>query len=311
MRQAAFTLMELLVTVAMIGLLVALLLPAVQQARAAVARVQCANNMRQIGLALHQFHDAYGVFPAASWTQAEITNPAGKHVGWRAVILPFLEQANLQAAYRFDEDWWSPANLQIGAQTVKIYQCPTTPFRPLVVSAVAHAPRPAMTFPQPLGPTDYEAIMGVQAIVDSNLYATAAANRSVMFRNSSTKMAGIADGTSQTIMVVECAARPRVYFRGRMSPAHVNDQGQSWVDNEGAFSLDGSTHDGLLQGQGPTISPHALNATNFNEPYSFHSGGANHLFADGHLSFIRENVPLLTFAALVTRCGGEVVGAAP
>jgi prepilin-type processing-associated H-X9-DG protein len=87
----------------------------------------------------------------------------------------------------------------------------------------------------------------------------------------------------------------------------ANDQGQGWIDSEGPFSLDGANADGSLQGQGPTLTPRAINATNENEPYAFHSGGANVAFADGHVQFIRESVGLKTFAALCTRSGGEVV----
>ena len=107
-------------------------------------------------------------------------------------------------------------------------------------------------------------------------------------------------------MVVECAARPLVY-RGRTLRGDLsNDQGQCWADSEGAFSLDGANEDGSLQGLGPILTPRAINATNENEPYSFHPFGANFLFADGHISFLSDQIGLLEFAALVTRNAGEV-----
>jgi prepilin-type processing-associated H-X9-DG protein len=140
--------------------------------------------------------------------------------------------------------------------------------------------------------------MGVQATVDPARYATPATNRSAMFRNSAIRLTHITDGTACTILLVECAARP-LTFRGRFArPDLPNDQGQGWVDSEGPFSLDGSNDDGSLQGQGPVLTPQAINATNENEPYSFHSGGGNFLFADGHVQFIAETIPLEVFAAL-------------
>jgi len=303
----AFTLVELLVVIAIIGVLVALLLPAVQAAREAARRTSCQNHLRQIGLALHNFHDLHGVFPASGWTLAGPGNPAGKAVGWRALTLPHLEQTALNSLYDFDVNWWEGRNLVAASTVVKVYQCPSVPQRLPVLSAVAKSPRPAMTFPRPLAPTDYEALMGVQATIDQALYATAISNRSVMYRNSTTRMAEITDGTSQTIVIVECAGRPLVYRLRKPRMDLTNDQGQGWIDSEGPFSLDGASADGALTGQGPTLTPRSMNATNENEPFSFHPGGAHFLFADGHVQFLTENIPLLPFAALCTRTGGETV----
>ena len=161
-----------------------------------------------------------------------------------------------------------------------------------------------MTFPLPLAPTDYEAIMGVQPSINPERYATPQANRSVLFRNSAVRMAEITDGTSQTIVVVECSGRPLVY-RGRTPRFDLaNDQGQGWIDSEGPFSLDGASADGAVQGQGPVLTPRAMNATNENDPYSFHPGGGNFLFADGHVAFVEQGIPLEVFAALCTAPAG-------
>jgi prepilin-type N-terminal cleavage/methylation domain-containing protein/prepilin-type processing-associated H-X9-DG protein len=305
-RRTAFTLTELLVVIAIIGTLVALLAPAVQQARESARRLACQSNLRQLGLTLHSFHDTHRVFPASGWTTASPGNPAGKSVGWRSLILPHIEQQNLQRQYDFEMHWWEGRNLSAAGQRLKIFECPSVPQRLPVTSAVAKPPRPAMSFALPLAPADYEAIMGVQPTIDAERYASPLANRSVLFRNSAVRMAEITDGTSQTIVVVECSARPLVY-RGRTPRFNLtNDQGQGWIDSEGAFSLDGASADGSLQGQGPLLTPRAMNATNENDPYSLHPDGASFIFADGHVAFLDQTMPLAAFAALCTRAGGEL-----
>src|SRR5262245_42336597 len=146
-----------------------------------------------------------------------------------------------------------------------------------------------MTFPAPLGQTDYEAIMGVQpSSIDPVLYN--AGNRfSIMYRNSRGKFADIHDGSAFTIMVVECAGRPEIYRAGRYHPElGTADQGIGWADSEGPFSLDGANRDGSTEGCGPANGCDIpINRRNDNEPYSFHPGGAHALFGDGHVRFLR------------------------
>jgi len=300
-------LIELLVVIAIISLLVALLLPAIQRVRAAADRMNCGSNMRQIGIALHNYHNDYNCLPASGWTIVTTSNPSGKFCGWRAVLSPYIEQDNIRAKYDRNVNWWDEPNLTLAASPIKIYLCPSTPDRGKVTSAVAKPPRPAMTFANPPAPTDYEAIMGVQPVVNPALYGTAGTNRSAMFRNSQVRIPQIYDGTHTTILIVETAGRPLTY-RGRTPRSDIlNDQGICWADSEGGYSLDGSNQDGSLQGLGPVLTPRAINATNFNEPYSFHPGGANFLFADGHVQFIDEKINLGIFAAFCTRNGGETV----
>lgn len=306
-RRAAFTLVELLVVIAIIGVLIALLLPAVQAAREAARRMSCQNNMKQHGLALHNFHDVYGGFPASGWTIAGAGNPAGKYVGWRALITPFIEQSSLHNVYDFNVHWWEGVNLNAATVPLEVYQCPSVPDRQKTTNLVAKSPRPAITVANPLATADYEAIMGVQSTINPNLYATAASNRCVLYRNASTKFAEITDGTATTLLVVECGARPLVYRGRKYRPDLGNDQGQSWADSEGGFSLDGANQDGSLIGQGPVLTPRAINAANFNEPYAFHPGGANFVFADGHVQFIGDTIALEPFAALCTRNAAEII----
>ncbi len=311
-RRRGFTLIELLVVVALIAVLVGLLLPAVQKVRESAARTQCLNNLRQLGLALHQFHDVNQVFPASGWTMAGPGNPAGKFVGWRPLTLPYIEQENLKKLYDFSSNWWDGTNPTAAAVPVKTYQCPSVPERREVLAAVARPPRPTMIFANPVAPTDYEAVMGLQpAAINPHLPAPFynTGNRfSVMSRNSTTRITDVTDGTSATIMVVECAGRPLVYRIRTANSTLVNDQGIGWADSEGPFSFDGASADGSLEGCGSACSA-ALNKRNDNEPFSFHPGGANMLFTDGHVQFVRESAPLGVIAALCTMNAGEAVTA--
>jgi len=307
-RCRGFTLVELLVVIAIIGALVGLLLPAVQAARELARRISCQNNQRQLGLALHMFHDTYKVFPASGWTTAGPGNPQGKFVGWRPLILPFLEQSNVQDLYKFDYHWWEDTNVVTGAIPLQVFVCPSTPTRREVSSAIAKPPRPAMTFSPPLAPTDYEAIMGVQPTsIGSPLYHSG--NRfSVMHRNSRNPMGSVLDGTTNTIMVVECAARPDVYRLRIEETTLANDQGIGWIDSEGSFSLDGASADGTIEGCKPINGcKYPINKRNNNEPFSFHPSGAVVLFTDGRVQLIHDGVELTTMAALCTRAAREVI----
>src|SRR4051812_46558261 len=126
-----FTLVELLVVIAIIGILVALLLPAVQAAREAGRRTQCANRLKQIGIALHNYHDTFNTFPPGVLALTTSNDPAGNHGwGWGAMLLPFLEQAPLHDQINFEQDTTTPANLALINQTLSAFQCPSDSGQP-------------------------------------------------------------------------------------------------------------------------------------------------------------------------------------
>jgi prepilin-type N-terminal cleavage/methylation domain-containing protein len=308
----AFTLIELLVVIAIIGVLVGMLLPAVQSVREAARRAECANNLRQLGLALHGFESAFRVFPASGWTQVGPGNPQGKYLGWRPLILPFVEQTSLRDLYDVSLNWWEGTNLVTASVPVLLFQCPSTPNRGTVLSAIAKSPRPALTVSNPLAPTDYEALMGVQPSNINPHLATPIYNSSnrfsAMHRNSTNRFRDIVDGTTNTIALVETSARPFVYRRRVLRTDLNNDQGICWADSEGPFSLDGATRDGNVEGGGPAVgATGGMNCRNDNEVFSFHPAGANFLFLGGQVTFLNESIDLTVLAAMSTRNAGEIV----
>lgn len=304
-----FSLIELLVVIAILGILLGLLFPAVQSVREVARKTQCANNLRQLGLALSGFQSAFRVFPASGWTTVGPGNPAGMYVSWRPLILPFIEQGNLRELYDFRRNWWQGTNPTTASVPVPAFRCPSVPAIPEVFSAVAKSPRPGLTFSTPVARTDYEALQGLQpGSVNPNLPEAIynSGNRfSVMHRNSRNDYAQITDGSSQTVIIVECSARPTV-LRGRtIEESLTNDQGICWADSEGPFSFDGTTRDGRREGGSGATA--VMNRRNDNEPYSFHPGGGNFLFADGHIQFLSVSIDYRTALGLFTRAGGEVL----
>src|SRR5262249_55171132 len=161
----------LLVVIAIIAVLIGLLLPAVQKVREAANRMSCTNNMGQLGLALHNFHDTNQAFPAARWAAGVVGpgNPYGKVVGWRPLTPPFIEQETVGHLYDSSQHWWEgDRNKQAAVYPVKTYQCPSVGQRKPVTRVPALSPRPELPegyFPGPLAPNDYEAIMGVNNVI--------------------------------------------------------------------------------------------------------------------------------------------------
>ncbi len=309
-RPTGFTLVELLVVIAVIGVLLAITLPAVQSVREAARRADCGNRLRQLGLAVQNFESTFQVFPASGWTQASPGNPQGKYVGWRPVIMPLIEQGNIEQNYDYSLHWWEGSNLAVASNTVPAFRCPSAADGPPTLQAIAHPPRPAMSFPQPLGPTDYEAIMGlkpaaINPFLPSPLYNNS--NRfAVMHRDSRTRHADIIDGLTQTLLLVECGGRPTVYRNGQARGDLANDQGIGWADSEGPFSFDGTNADGSIEGGGPADGcSYVMNRRNDNEPYAFHPSGSNVLFAGGNIKFLGETTAIDIFATICTRNGRE------
>ncbi len=283
-KQPGFTLIELLVVIGIIGVLLALLLPAVQKVREVANKTTCTNNLKQIGLALHNYHDGNGSFPPSN-TSA----PVNKKHSWITFVLPYIEQQNLFNLYNFDHNWYAVKNERAVRIQLKIFQCPSAP-----------ADRVDPNFPSLPACGDYNATSNVDpTLITLGLIPPTKNLEGVLVKNQNTRILDIRDGPAYTIMVAEDAGRPQLWNAGRAVPGYAN--GGGWADSDGPFSLQGASFDGSM-----ILGPCPMNCTNDNEIYSFHRQGANCLFADGHVQLIRADINIKTMAALITRAGNEV-----
>jgi prepilin-type N-terminal cleavage/methylation domain-containing protein/prepilin-type processing-associated H-X9-DG protein len=292
-----FTLVELLVVIAIIGVLIALLLPAVQKVREAAQRTQCANNLRNIGLALHHFADTNGGFPPGyiegPFLPLGVTTRAF-HGSW-PFVLPYLEQQALYDKYDRNKDYSDPVNQPVVAKQLKILQCPAAEADRFVTNA-------AFSYGGKGACTDYAPIAEVSSILaDRNLIQRPQNYEGAMPRNCIVPVARITDGTSNTILIAEDAGREKRWQAGHLIEDSVSPGGP-WASVLNRIIIWGSSANGVS-----TLGPCAINCTNRQAVYSFHPGGANILFADGSVHFLKASINIRVFAALATREGGETV----
>ena len=287
-KRHGFTLIELLVVIAIIAVLIGLLLPAVQKVREAAARMQCANNLHQLGLALQNYHDVYGSFPPGQ-VRAPYAWWTVNH-GWAVFILPYLEQQSLYDAYHWDQALAAQANQGVVARPLKNFCCPSTSEQDRYDTKGGLLP----SYGGKAACGDYAPTWYVDPAL------TTGDSQGVLAPNCMTKLTDITDGTSITILLTEDAGRPRQWRRGRPGSDQMIDGGP-WAGFWTGIVVQGSSADGTFR-----PGPCALNCTNDHEVYSFHSGGANAVFADGSVHFLPASMSIQTLAALVTRAGGEV-----
>jgi prepilin-type N-terminal cleavage/methylation domain-containing protein/prepilin-type processing-associated H-X9-DG protein len=327
-RRRAFTLIELLVVIAIIAILMGLLVPAVQKVREAAARLKCTNNLKQIGLALHNYHDTAQKFPPGyvdGNTNPNSTpdNDVGPGWGWAAFLLPYVEQDNVYRQINFNQPVGLGSNTAISRLHLAIYECPSDPNQ-------QDFPVYDSTFTTPITTLTHANYVGCNGWIEvfngagGNPGTTGndglpgpygASGVGLFYRNSKTSFASVTDGTSNTIFVGErssnhapatwtgavaggrcpawMATQPPAIYAPPPGPAYDNaDFGASLVLAHG-----NATH--LPSADFPIFDPDVF--------YSYHTGnGANFLFGDGSVHFLTSSINPVTYQALCTIAGGEV-----
>ena len=307
----AFTLVELLVVITIIGILIALLLPAVQAAREAARRVQCANNLKQLGLAMHNYHTAVGSLPPLEIYDGNLLI-SGQCSGcfmhtWATLILPYLEQTALYEQVVFSVPPWSgPANQQLRETVLPVLTCPSD-------SRVGLAEFTGVGTRWAKG--NYAASVGVGTIADGRDQATARNEpkpNAVFSFNSGTRFADVRDGTSNTALISEVRKCPGHDLRGVPWGTdycfYNHDRSpNNLIDDE----IRGGTYNFCNPCPGvPCVGAHTTNSQDqaIISSRSSHPGGVQTLLADGSVRFISENLDLTTWWNLGMPADGQVLG---
>jgi prepilin-type N-terminal cleavage/methylation domain-containing protein/prepilin-type processing-associated H-X9-DG protein len=312
-----FTLIELLVVIAIIGVLIALLLPAVQSAREAARRAQCVNNLKQLGIALHNYHDTIGTLPLGR------SIPFDRSFSQFARILPYIEAGSIATAINFDLAYSTPANLTAAQTRVSVLTCPSDA---------------ADAVPAETGPTSYRANEGTSVVMwhgksdPTNINAGMPAPNGLFFSDMKVNIAGIRDGTSNTAAFSEhvlgdfsqtIATEKADTFAPGTYPANPDEAVQfcrdvNWRDvarqgysNVGAPWLWGYHSTSSYWHSGPPNTKSCMYPPSriMTVANSYHPGGVNVCFADGSVRFVKDTVAIGTWRALGTRAGGEVISA--
>ncbi len=303
-HRRGFTLIELLVVIAIIATLIGLLLPAVQKVRAAAGRLSCQNNLKQIGLAALNYEGVNHGLPPRCQT-------AVPYRGWAPNLLPYIEQDTTAHLYHYDRNFWDPANAAAVSLPVKVFICPATPEGTRWVDIITGDDAPVSGLDTGINGAvgDYFAPNSVDAFWWPPAQYAAASDEleaPAMAVDVVRPLTAITDGTSNTLLVSELAGRPDHWVLGRKQPDNSALRFPNWWGPWASYNsciYKTWSDDGLTPGGFCTI-----NCNNSWGIYSFHTGGANAVFVDGSVHFLRAGLSRDVLAALVTRAGDEVIG---
>jgi prepilin-type N-terminal cleavage/methylation domain-containing protein/prepilin-type processing-associated H-X9-DG protein len=295
--RSAFTLIELLVVIAIVSILVGLLLPAVQKVRESANRVRCKNNLKQIGLALHSYHDRAGGFPPGYQTRVVADGTEqGPGWGWASFLLNDLEQGNLQRQIAFRKDITDPAHAEVRVSSLKVFLCPSEPAEPTFT--VLDAKGNSLV---DIARGSYVAMNGVLGVSSDSFD-----NNGVFLRNRRMFTRDVTDGLSNTLFVGERSSDMSDTtwtgaVTGGIVPAKRYPDPQDQLANaEAAAAL-------VLAHGSRTHIPNDQLVFDADATASFHDGGVNFLFGDGSVHSISNGIDGLVYEALLTRAGGEAV----
>ncbi len=309
--RGGFTLIELLVVIAIIGVLIALLLPAVQQAREAARRSQCINNLKQIGLAIHGYHDLHNAFPSgysSEWKrdggdEGTAEDDLGHGWAWASLILPQMEQPALYASINFGLTMTFPDNDTAQLTRMASYLCPSDNPKQLIPVRNEDNTETIYT----VASANYVGMFGTGEVGEEP-----GAGNGCFFRNSRVGFRDIRDGSSQTIAVGERSSNlSYVTWTGRSIGGWLFTT-SSFEGGTNQFSPDPEESYTMVLGPvGTEDLPRTPNhpRAHVEDYWSHHPGGVNFLFADGSVHFIKNGITPPVFQALATRAGGEVVSA--
>lgn len=301
-RRRGFTLIELLVVIAIIAILIALLLPAVQQAREAARRSQCVNNLKQLGLAIHNYHDNFLTMPPG-W----IGVSAGTHdmegnsgFAWGAHLLPYVDQSPLYNQLNMNRECYDPAfNTPALNAVLGLFRCPSDPSPDKWnIGEEGNPTNILATLPT----ANYVGNFGTEGpedICDGAPFPNAQCRADGLFyHNSSTRIRDLTDGSSNTVMLGEHRTDTRA--------STIAATGLEWHSTWVGFVAGGEEAPARFIG----VADHTPNHPSLHlEDYSsWHTGGVHFLFGDGRVRFLTENVDHVLFKGAVTRAGSETLG---
>ncbi len=304
-RHAGFTLVEMLVVVVIIGMLAALLMPAVNLAREAGRRTSCENNIHQIAMAMDKYESANGGFPPILM----YPYAGALDSGWMVPLLPHLDQTDLYNQFNRSCNWFDPVNATVVQTRIAVFECPSSPATSRVISGTGAAPWATVAYQA--ATTDYAGSGGLCSNLQPGYVPDTidTLNCGAIGLNHKRAMAEIPDGASNTLLINEMAGRPVSYMGAVGDPtstllsSNLNICGAWAAPNYMGFR--GFSYDGTIQ-----PGPCGINAANGKGGiYSFHPSGANVALADCTVRFLSQDTDIYVLIAMVTRNGHEVIDA--